>query len=163
MPSISQVEHNMTDAKLDLTLPLVVAQIQHHHERQLEAEQAKAGAGVEGVVVAPRVITSEQVELLASQVRSWRERERERENARVLRTSTTPSHTHTPARSLPRVYLLSRNTHSSDARQTLLRPSFGTTSSRRSPSTSHHSLQLRGGSQCACAVDRDKATYAAHS
>mgnify|MGYP006082228563 CR=1 FL=1 len=98
MPSISQVEHNMTDAKLDLTLPLVVAQIQHHHERQLEAEQAKAGAGVEGVVVAPRVITSEQVELLASQVRSWRERERE--NDRVLRTSTTAiSHTH--ARTLP--------------------------------------------------------------
>ena len=87
MPSISQVEHNMTDAKLDLTLPLVVAQIQRHHERQLEAEQAKAGAGVEGVVVAPRVITSEQVELLASQVRSWRERERERERSR-------PAHVH---------------------------------------------------------------------
>jgi hypothetical protein len=85
----------MTDAKLDLTLPLVVAQIQHHHERQLEAEQAKAGAGVEGVVVAPRVITSEQVELLASQVRSWRERERERERT-LASCARPPRHlTHT--------------------------------------------------------------------
>ena len=99
MPSISQVEHNMTDAKLDLTLPLVVAQIQHHHERQLEAEQAKAGAGVEGVVVAPRVITSEQVELLASQVRSWRERERERKRSRPAHVHHAISHTH--ARTLP--------------------------------------------------------------
>ena len=70
MPTLAQVEHNMSDAKLELTLPQVVAQIQLHHDRLVVAAKAKA-AGGDAETVAPRVISAESVERLVKEVRHY--------------------------------------------------------------------------------------------
>ena len=112
MPSLAQVEHNMTDAKLELTLPQVVAQIQRQHDRLVVAANAKAKAGGDAETVPPRVIAVENVERLAKEVRRYpcdlTLRRGAQSNLSVARCARASPPRHAPHPSLPLSVLLRR-------------------------------------------------------